>query len=285
MRAAFGRAALELECEPMIRGFIGVVHLPAMPGDPRAALNNSFRAVEEAALRDAEALVRGGVDALIVENFGSAPFVKGTAADRLPPHQVAAMAIVARRARELFGKPVGVNCLRSDAMSALGIAAAAELAFIRVNVHVGAYVTDQGLIEGEAAATLRYRTALGAPIEILADVLVKHATPLAPLSVQRAVSDTLQRGLADGLIVTGDATGSPVRRSLLEEVRTAAGGATVLVGSGMNPHNAAELAPLADGAIVGSYLKRDGAVLAPVDESRVHALAEILHERLRGAKA
>lgn len=126
------------------RGLIGVIHVPPMPGDPLYR-GGGFDAVEGLALADAEALVTGGVGALLVENLGSAPYSKGTAGSRLPPHQVAFMALLVRSIASRFHVPVGVNCLRNDAISALAIAATAGARFIRVNVHTGAYVTDQGL--------------------------------------------------------------------------------------------------------------------------------------------
>ncbi len=258
---------------PKIRGVIGVVHLPPLPGDPLHDGAQTFLDVEAFALRDADALAKGGVDAILVENFGSAPFVKGTHGARLPPHEVATLAIVARAIAGATSLPVGVNCLRNDAISALGIAAAAGLSFIRVNVHVGAYVTDQGVIEGEADRTLRYRTALGArSVAILADVLVKHATPLAHVDPARATHDTLHRGLADAVVVTGEATGSSVDVTRLRAVHDAAGDAPIFIGSGLTPENAAHRCALADGAIVGTYVKERGDVRERVDESRVRAI-------------
>lgn len=258
-----------------IRGLIGVVHLLALPGDP-AYQGGGFAAAYDRARADAEALVEGGVAGLIVENFGSAPFVKGCAGDRIPPQQAAALTRVCLEAKAL-GVPVGVNCLRNDAHTALGIAAACGLDFIRVNVHTGAYVTDQGVIEGEAAATLRQRAALGVDrgdsrVEIWADVLVKHASPLAPVDPTTATHDCLDRGLADAVVVSGAATGAPVDVALLRTVRAAAGSRPVLIGSGLTPDNAAELLALADAAIVGTWLKRDGQVRNPVDRDRVRAL-------------
>jgi uncharacterized protein len=262
----------------MIRGLIGVVHLKAMPGDPAHRGTLGFAGVREAARRDADALADGGADAIIVENFGSAPFVKGTAQDRLPPHQVATLALVARELKDRCRLPVGVNCLRNDAPSAIGIAAAAELDFIRVNVHSGAYLTDQGIIEGEAAHTLRYRQALGAKgVLILADVLVKHAWPLVPMSAEAATRDTLERGLADGIIVTGVATGAAIDLELLTRVRQSAGVAPVYLGSGVTSDNAAALAAFAAGAVVGSWLKHNGELAAAVDVRRVRRLAAVLH--------
>ena len=148
---------------------------------------------------------------------------------------------------------------------------------MRVNIHCGAYVTDQGLIEGEADETLRYRQSLLArDVRILADVLVKHASPLAPLDARAATADCLHRGLADGVIVTGEATGAPPARSTLEAVRDAAKDAPVLIGSGVTPESARDLAPLADGAIIGTWLKHGGRVEAPVDPARVRDMAAAL---------
>ncbi|MCC6646372.1 MAG: BtpA/SgcQ family protein [Polyangiaceae bacterium] len=263
------------------RGVIGVVHVPGLPGDPRPA-PGGFDGARRRSLDDAAALARGGVAAIIVENFGSAPFTKGDASARLPPHQTA---FLARLVAELtgLGIPIGVNCLRNDAVTALGIAAATGAAFIRVNVHTGAYVTDQGLIEGEAATTLRYREQLGATgVAIVADVLVKHAAPLAPLSVRDAVEDTLHRGLADAIVVSGRATGARVDVARLIDAREAAGDAPVLIGSGLTPDDAEALCPLIDGAFVGTWLKRDGALSNPVDEGRVRALVEATRGRFRG---
>lgn len=261
------------------RGLIGVIHLPALPGDP--APSGPFADAEARALRDAEALAEAGFEALVVENFGSAPFPKGTAGHRLPPHQVAALALVARDVKRTTGLVVGVNCLRNDGVSALGIAAAAGLDFVRINVHSGAYVTDQGLIEGEADVTLRYRASLGAPVALLADVLVKHATPLAPLDPRQATEEVLDRGRADAVIVTGRGTGHPVSRELLVEVREAAGDRRVLIGSGLDERDAEQLAPLADGAIVGTATKRGRDVRAPVDPARAKVLADALRGLFR----
>ncbi|MCB9594282.1 MAG: BtpA/SgcQ family protein [Sandaracinaceae bacterium] len=250
-----------------------------MPGDP-AHRGGGFEDVLEAAARDAEALVEGGADAMIVENFGSAPFPKGTPEQPTPPHQIAMIARAVEACLRL-GKPVGVNVLRNDVRAALGIAAATGAGFVRVNVHVGAYVTDQGLIEGRAFETLRYRDTLDArDVAILADVRVKHATPLAPVAVDVEVKDVLRRGMADAVVVTGTGTGEPVSPDLLAEVRAAAGDSTVVIGSGLSPSRA-ELAGLADAAIVGTWIKRDGRVDQPVDPERVRRLRDAV--RFRGA--
>lgn len=254
-----------------ITGIVGVIHLPAMPGDPKCE-SSSFDHVFEHATRDARAYQEGGVTQLIVENFGSAPFQKGDLGSRIPPHQAAAITLVVKELVNA-GFVVGVNCLRNDAISALGIAAAAGAHFIRVNVHTGAYVTDQGVIEGEAWRTLRERRTLGADhIQIAADVLVKHAAPLSPITPTVATHDTFDRGLADAVIVSGTGTGRPVSEVVLKEVRAAAGSRPVWIGSGITALNLAQFAPFIDAAIVGTSVKQGGDLSAPVDAARVDTL-------------
>jgi uncharacterized protein len=258
----------------MLRGLIGVVHLAPLPGDP-AYERGGFDDVIERAICDARAIAEGGASAIVVENFGSAPFPKGTPDQPTPPEVVAAIARAALACKEASRLPIGINVLRNDVRSAIGIAAACGGAFVRVNVHVGAYITDQGLIEGRAFETLRHRRTIGAEsIAIFADVRVKHAAPLAPQSIGSEVEDCLHRGRADALVVTGTATGKAAPRVLLEEVRAAARDAPVFIGSGLDPERAPELAPLAHGAIVGTWIKKDGRVQNEVDRERVRALVQ-----------
>ncbi|MEZ4462761.1 MAG: BtpA/SgcQ family protein [bacterium] len=244
----------------------GVVHVPAFPGDPHGT---TFDEALSHAMRDAEALASGGVHGLVIENFGSIPFPKGDANHRIPPHQVAALTRIATKCKQSFDLSVGINCLRNDAYSAMGIAAACDLDFIRVNVHVGAAVTDQGIIEGEAYQTLRYRRELGCRAKIFADVLVKHAAPLGVSDPYEVTRDCVHRGLADAVIVSGSGTGVPVDVERLDMVATAAQSVPVFVGSGLTPESFDDIFPRASGAIVGTWFKRAGITRNPVDASRV----------------
>ena len=224
--------------------------------------------VIDAALRDAEALIAGGMDGYIVENFGDAPFF----AQRVGAETVAAMsAVLAALPRgEVL---VGCNVLRNDAASALGLASAFDLDFIRVNVHVGAALTDQGIVEGRAAETLRMRKHLGARAAIFADVDVKHASPIGPpRELGILAEETYKRGRADALIVSGAQTGAPTSPGDLRAVKAACPEAPVLIGSGLTLERASELLSIADGAIVGTALKEKGALHRPVCPKRVAAL-------------
>ncbi|MFT4923790.1 MAG: membrane complex biogenesis BtpA family protein [Haloarculaceae archaeon] len=249
---------------------IGMVHLPALPGAPRFQGDRS--AIRGRALADADAIKDGGFDAFLVENFGDAPFYP----DEVPPHVVAEMTAVARELDIGTDLPFGVNVLRNDARSALSIAAASGGSFVRVNVHAGTRLTDQGLLEGRAHETLRLRERIEADVAILADVAVKHSAPVGDVDVATRTVDLIERGLADGLVVSGSATGEPADSAELRTVLDARDDADpevpVFVGSGVTRETVAEVLDLADGAIVGTALK--GETGNRVDPDRVAALAE-----------
>jgi membrane complex biogenesis BtpA family protein len=262
----------------MEKPLLGVVHLRPLPSSARGV---PMRDVLARALADAEALARGGVTGFVVENFGDAPFHKGTAADPVPPDVPAALAVVAHALRERFDLPLAINCLRNDGIAALGAAAVAGARWIRVNVFAGAYVTDQGVIEGEAARVLAYRRRLRADVDVLADLLVKHAVPLQPVDPGAAAMDLAERSGAAGLVLSGPRTGRPVDAGLLDAVRAAVGSFPVWIGSGLEPGNAEALWPRCDGAIVGTFVKRGGRVDAPVDVARVRTLVAALRRARR----
>lgn len=232
-------------------GAIGMVHLQALPGSPH--WQGDLAGVTAAALTDASALHEAGIGAVMVENYYDVPFYPG----RVPAETVAAMtAIISALSNEFPKIAWGVNVLRNDAASALGIAVATGARFIRVNVHVGATVTDQGSIEGQAWHTLRLRRHLEAPeVGILADVRVKHARPLAERPLGEEAQDLRLRGLADAVIVTGAATGSGASSQDVLTVREALPDCPLLVGSGMTAATAPDFFPAADGCIIGSALK------------------------------
>ncbi|WP_428940010.1 BtpA/SgcQ family protein [Fontivita pretiosa] len=248
-------------CRPVI----GMLHLLPLPGSPR--YQAGVDAIRDRLMRDAEALVSGGVDGLMIENFGDVPFYP----DRVPAHVVAQMTALACELRKRFDRvPLGINVLRNDGRSALAVAHAIAADFIRVNVLCGARVTDQGIIQGIAHQLLRDRAMLGASsIRILADVDVKHSAPLAPRAIEDEVQDTIERGLADALIVSGAGTGKPTDPSQAARVKAAAKATPVLVGSGVSLNNVSDLWEHCDGFIVGTWFKREGIASNPVDADRV----------------
>jgi membrane complex biogenesis BtpA family protein len=251
---------------------LGMVHLLPLPGSPGWA--GKMSEVLGRAVADAQALEAGGIDGLIVENYGDIPFAKG----RVQADTIAAMTLALAAVRDAVRIPVGVNVLRNDSRSALAIAAVTGASFVRVNVHTGVMVTDQGIIEGDGYETVRYRRELGVDVKILADVFVKHATPLGLQSIEQAARDTAYRGLADALIVTGSGTGEPTEMGDVLKVREAVPDVPLLVASGVHEGNVAQLLSVADGVIVGTSLKQGGVTTNPVDEKRVARLMAVVGE-------
>jgi membrane complex biogenesis BtpA family protein len=257
---------------------IGMIHLLPLPGAPR--YGGDVSAVREAAMRDAEALAAGGVHGLMIENFGDVPFYPG----RVPAHVVAEMTAIAVEVRRRFNVPLGINVLRNDGQSALAVAHAAGAQFIRVNILCGARVADQGIIQGIAHDLLRDRAVLQAErIGIFADVDVKHSAALAPRSLEDDVHDTIERGLADALIVSGAGTGKPTDPAHVTAARSAAGKTPVFIGSGVTEATLATLLQHADGAIIGTAFKQGGLATNPVDPDRVRKLMQAAAPLTAGA--
>ena len=239
---------------------LGVVHLLPLPGTPWAS--NPMDMIVERALHDAEVILSSGFSGLVLENFGDAPFVQ----HHVEPHIVSAMTRVALEIRRRFTQSfrMGINVLRNDARSALAIASMVDADFVRVNVHIGAAWTDQGLIQGEAYNSLMYRRQLGSKTRIAADILVKHAHPAGVDDLSVLAKDSTLRGGADIVILTGARTGAITSVEEIRLLRSFLPTTPIWVGSGCTPQNIASYKECASGAIIGSYLHEDGNLNKPL---------------------
>ena len=246
---------------------IGMLHLRSLPGSARA---ERFSVVRERMLADLDALVKGGVDGVVLENYGDAPYFPG----RVPPQTVSYLTRLAMEAKGVTSLPLGINVLRSDGISALSVAVAVGAEFVRVNVYTGVRVSGEGLIQGQAHEIQRYRRELGVDVKVFADVDVKHSTALGVMDLADEVTETILRGRADGVIVSGKATGSETSLEDLRRAKESAGSVPVLAGSGVTVETVAETLGWADGAIVGTGFKVGGVTENAVDEEAVRVLME-----------
>ena len=246
---------------------IGCIHLLPLPGSP--LYDGSMERIYGKALEEVAILTEWGVHGLIVENFRDKPFFPG----RLSPETVASMAAVGREVVKKARVPVGINALRNDAESAVAIATAIGADFIRVNIHMNAVVSEQGIIQGASHRTLRLRSALKSDVLIFADVGVKHAAPLADRGLAIETRDLAERGLADGIIVSGEMTGEETKATDVEVVRQHTD-LPILIGSGITRENIHRVYNKADGFIVGSYFKKDGKGENFIEKRRVKRFME-----------
>lgn len=248
----------------------GMIHLGPLPGAPR--YGGSMEAVLERARLDAKNLKEAGVSALVVENFNDEPFFKDTVA----PETVAAMAVVSKEVGDLTGLPLGINVLRNSWRAAIGISVAVGAKFVRINILTDALLTDQGVIEGQAAEMIRYRNAIGAnDVLIFADIESKHAIPLVQRPRTVVANDMIERGGADGIIVSGLNSADPPSLEHIKELRSATGDTPLIIGSGMSIKTV-EYLKYVDGTIFGFGAKPN--LKAPVDRDMAMAFMDAVRK-------
>jgi membrane complex biogenesis BtpA family protein len=223
---------------------IGMIHLPALPGSPQN--DKSMEELTEFAVSEARKLQTAGLDGAIVENAGDTPFFR----DNAPPITIAAMATIVGQVKRRTSMKIGVNILRNCCLEALSVAFAGQADFIRCNVVIGAYVTDQGIIQGCAAELARLRASLPRRIHVLGDVHVKHSYPLFNVPIEDAARDLAERGGVDGVIVSGPRSPDPPSFETLKLVSEAVG-LPVIVGSGIDLDNVGDFYESSGGVILG----------------------------------
>jgi membrane complex biogenesis BtpA family protein len=248
------------------RALLGVIHLPALPGTPASGLG--LEAIVERAVEEARVYAAAGFHGIVIENIGDRPFLKRV----VGPEIVAAMAAVGGEVQRAVSLPLGVQVLAGANREALAVALACGARFVRVEGFVFGHVADEGLMESDAGELLRYRRAIGATeVRVFADIKKKHSAHAITADVDlAATAHAAEFFLADGVIVSGPATGRPADPGEVRAVSEAVEVPT-LIGSGITPRNVGDYA-CADGFIVGSSVKRGGVWSGELDAGRLRAL-------------
>mgnify|MGYP000846015767 FL=1 len=251
---------------------IGMLHLKPLPGSPIYDGQGLSRVIETA-LKDAEALVNGGVNALQVENFNDPSYFPNEA----PPETISALTIVAHEVRKSFPKiPIGI-CLLADPEASIAVAHCSGAQYIRATFFTEASVDVSGLVTRIPHAILRYRKFLDPSIKILADVHIKHSAPLGQRPIEEAAYDAAYF-MADAILISGKHTGMPTNIDDVKKVKKVLPEFPVYIGSGVNTKSVGELFEYADGAICGSSLKYDGISTNDVDEKRVVEFMKVVQK-------
>jgi len=254
---------------PVKKPIIGVIHLPPLPGAPRYA-GAAMREIYAAAAVDARTLAAGGIDGIMIENASDMPFARP---EDIGPETVAALTAACLEVRSAVDTPIGITCVANGVIPALAVAKAVGARWVRANQWVNAYVANEGFLNGPAPEAMRYRARIAAgDVRIFADVHVKFGAHA--ITADRSISEQATDAEwfdADVLIATGTRTGSPTSPREVEEVARGTS-LPVVVGSGLAPEQVADLFAVADGAIIGQWLKQDGRWWNPVDPNRVDQL-------------
>ncbi len=253
------------------KAIIGMIHVPALPGSP-GGCDVTFNELLKFAISELEILEEGGVNGVIVENFWDTPYFPNS----VPQITVAVMAAVIGQIASHASIPVGVNILYNDYEAEIAIARAVNASFIRAEVFVDPSLSETGLILPSAAKLIRERERIHAEdVAIFADVQGKNTTPLWQRSLSESAFDAEQRGHADAIIITGAGTGKPVSTQDLHDLREVIS-IPLLIGSGVTADTAVELLKYCDGAIVGSFFKKDGKIDQPTELNRVKLLMDVV---------
>lgn len=252
------------------KALIGMVHVAALPGTAKHAL--PVQQIVKQAVDEAKLLADCGFDSVLIENMHDAPYLRR----EVGPEIISAMTMVACAVHRAVNVPLGVQILAGANKASLAVAHSADASFIRAEGFVFASVADEGIFEqADAGPLLRYRKMIGAEkVKVLADIKKKHSAHAITADVD--VSETA-RGAeffgADGIIITGIATGQAIKVNDLGTARVATT-LPLIVGSGVTPESVKDLFAYADALIVGSWFKKDGAWFNPPDAKRCKELVK-----------
>lgn len=249
---------------------IGMIHLKPLPGSP--LYDGDIEKIYKTACADLEALINGGINAVIIENFGDIPYSADN--DLIT---FAAFTNLATRLREKCKLPMGINVQFNNYEAEWSIAYTCGFDFIRVEVFAENRMGPNGIFESCGPALMRLKGKYPKNIAILADVHVKHTFAMAEQPLDFTLSAIIEGG-ADALICTGITTGKSPDLDDVKEMKRLAGQFPVIIGSGVNENSIKAFMNVADGAIVGSSIKKENHVLNPVDQSRVKKLMAALKD-------
>ena len=248
---------------------IGMLHLLPLPGSPN--YSGSIDDVLDRAKSDLENLLEGGFTKVNIENYGDIPFPKKPSS----PVTISSFTKIVTKLEQEFDFDFGIQVMRNDALSGMSIAHVTGASFIRVNVLTGAMIAEEGIVEGDARSLIELRKKLNSDVKVYADVLVKHAVPLGNQDLRLTAKATVERNMADGIIITGDITGEEASVddliNLKDEIDK-----PILVGSGINKDNVNNYLKYCDGVIVGTSLKENNMTNNPVSKENVREFIKVV---------
>jgi len=249
---------------------IGMCHLPALPGDPGYDAAGGVAAVLEHGRREITALQEGGVDGILISNEFSLPYLTST-----EPISAITMARVIGELRSLIAVPFGVNVLW-DGVASIDLAVATGASFVR-EVFTGVYASDFGMWNTDVGRAARHRARVAAgDIRLLYNIVPEGAAYVADRELAQMTRSTVFNGVPDGLCVSGLTAGAATDTSMLKVVKENAGDVPVFVNTGVRPDTVAESLEYADGAIVGTWFKKDGRFENDVEAARVADLMGVV---------
>lgn len=245
---------------------IAMLHLAALPGDPGFDSKAGMAAVVDRARSELDILQEGGVDGVLISNEFSRPYLT-----RTEPITAISMARVIGNIADEIKKPFGVNVLW-DGTASIDLAVATGAKFVR-EIFTGVYASDFGLWNTNVGEAARHRSRIGgSDVKLFFNIVPESAKYLTDRDLKSITETTVFATLPDAICVSGLTAGAPTDTQSLAIVKSAAGAVPVFVNTGVKAHNVADQLSVADGAIVGTYFKKDGVFENRADRARVEEL-------------
>lgn len=251
---------------------IAMCHMRAMPGDPQYDPQKGLDWVYDMAHKDMLALLEGGVDAIMFSNEFSLPYLTA-----VEPITLASMAAVVGALKREISVPFGINVLW-DPRGSIDVAMATGAQFVR-EIFTGVYASDFGLWNTNAGEVIRHQRAVHADhIRLLFNIVPEAAVYLGSREIADIARSTVFNNQPDGLCVSGLTAGEETSTQTLQIVKDAVPNTAVFANTGVRVDNVAEQLSIADGAIVGTFFKKDGHTWNEVDTSRVRAFMDTVRK-------
>lgn len=247
---------------------IAMCHLKPLPGDPGYDAEKGVLEILEAARRDLHALQDGGVDAVMFSNEASLPYLLETEAIT----SITMARIIGELMREIK-IPFGVNVLW-DPIASIDLAVATGAVFVR-EIFTGVYGSDFGLWNTNAGKTVRHQHRVGGKeVKLLYNIVPESAAYVSQRDPVQIARSTVFNAHPDALCVSGLTAGTEVSTSTLQQIKLAVPQTAIFANTGVNLNNVEQILSSADGAIIGTFFKKDGYIWNEVDINRVRPFME-----------
>ena len=241
---------------------IGMVHLPASPGQPQSFNQAPLEVLVKNVQKDVQALLAGGIDGLLFCNESDLPYTT-----RVDQEVGAWAAYFIGEMKSQMDKPYGVNLLW-DPIASIEAASASGASFVR-EVMCGSFASDMGLLAPDPALVAQTRIRLKAEhVALFTNIVPEFASALEGRTVAQRAKAAEYFGF-DAILISGPVAGVPFSNEDLLAAKETAKKIPVFANTGVNATTIADTLKIADGVIAGSSMKVDGKTFNPVDPKRV----------------
>lgn len=241
---------------------IGMVHLPASPGQPQAKPSPDLKLAIASIAADVKALQDGGIDGLLFCNESDLPYTT-----KLDSEVGAWNTFLVGAVYDKIKIPYGVNLLW-DPIASIEAAAACGATFVR-EVMCGSFISEMGLLTPDPAIIARTRTRLKAEhIALFTNIVPEFASAMENRTVAERAKGAEYFGF-DAILISGPVAGIAFSETDLLAAKEIVRNTPVFANTGVNAQTIAKTLQIADGVISGSAMKIDGKTFNPVDPKRV----------------